>query len=108
MICGGDEVGRTQKGNNNAYCQDSELSWLHWEHEERQRALFDFTRRLIRMRVEYPNLHRRKFNQDRVIRGSVVRDISWLRSEGEEMTDEEWNAGWVKSVGLMLNGKTLR
>jgi isoamylase len=108
MICGGDEVGRTQKGNNNAYCQDSGLSWLHWEHEERQRALFDFTRRLIRMRVEYPNLHRGKFNQDRVIRGSVVRDISWLRSEGEEMTDEEWNAGWVKSVGLMLNGKTLR
>src|SRR5207248_1860473 len=79
----------------------------HSDHDERHRALFDFTRHLIRIRLEHPNLHRRKFNQDRVIRGSVVRDLLWLRTDGEEMTDDEWNAGWVKTLGLMLNGKTL-
>jgi isoamylase len=107
MLCGGDEIGRTQKGNNNAYCQDNEISWFHWDLNEHQQALFDFTRRLIGIRLKHPNLHRRKFNQDRVIRGSVVRDLLWLRTDGEEMMDEEWNAGWVKTLGLMLNGKTL-
>lgn len=107
MICGGDEICRTQNGNNNAYCQDNELSWFHWDLNDRQRALFDFTRQLIEIRLKHPNLHRRKFNQDRMIRGSVVRDLLWLRIDGEEMMDEQWNSGWVKTLGLMLNGKTL-
>ncbi|HEX6466199.1 MAG TPA: glycogen debranching protein GlgX [Terriglobales bacterium] len=107
MICGGDEVCRTQNGNNNAYCQDNEISWMHWECDERQQELFDFVCKLIRIRLKHPNLHRRKFNQDRVIRGSVQHDMLWLRPDGQEMTDEEWNAAWVKSMGLLLNGKTL-
>ncbi len=107
MISGGDEVCRTQRGNNNAYCQDNEISWMNWDLNERQRHIFDFTCKLIRIRLKHPNLHRRKFNQDRVIRGSVAQDMLWIRPDGQEMTDEEWNAGWVKSMGLMLNGKTL-
>jgi glycogen operon protein len=107
MICGGDEIGRTQNGNNNAYCQDNEISWYDWKPDDRKRSLLEFTTRLIRLRLEHPNLHRRKFFQDRVIRGSQVRDLLWFRPDGQEMTDEEWNAGWVRCIGLMLNGETI-
>lgn len=107
MILGGDEIGRTQRGNNNAYCQDNEISWLDWTPEAGKRALFEFTRDLIRLRLEHPNLHRRKFFQDREIRGTVEKDVGWFRPDGEEMTDEEWSAGWVRCIGVRLNGETL-
>ena len=107
MICGGDEIDRDQQGNNNAYCQDNHLTWYHWDLDERRLALLDFTRKLIQVRREHPNLHRRKFYQDRSIRRSDEKDIVWLRPDGEEMTDEEWNAGWVRCLGVMLNGETL-
>jgi isoamylase len=107
MICGGDEFDRYQHGNNNAYCQDNELSWYDWNLDGRRRGLLDFTRKLIRLRCHHPNLHRRKFFQDRSIRHSDVKDIMWVRPDGEEMTDEEWTQGWVRCLGLMLNGETL-
>ncbi len=116
MICGGDEMGRTQKGNNNAYAQDNELSWTGWDLSERGMALCEFTRRLIKLRLDHPNLHRRKFFQDRRIDpdaperevdGAVEHDILWIRPDGQEMTQEEWHAGWIRCIGLLLNGRTL-
>ena len=107
MICGGDEISRTQNGNNNAYCQDNPITWYNWDLDERKLSLLEFTRKLIEIRKEHPNLHRRKFYQDRSIRRSDVKDIMWLRPDGEEMTDEEWWAGWVRCLGVMLNGETL-
>ncbi|MGA2596160.1 MAG: glycogen debranching protein GlgX [Bryobacteraceae bacterium] len=107
MICGGDEISRTQNGNNNAYCQDNPITWYNWDLDERKLSLLEFTRHLIRIRKEHPNLHRRKFYQDRSIRGSEVKDIVWLRPDSQEMTDEEWGAGWVRCLGVMLNGETI-
>jgi glycogen operon protein len=117
MICAGDEISRTQKGNNNAYCQDSEISWLDWNLDERKRTLLEFTASLIALRKAHPNLRRRKFFQDRMISpattaarqvdGLAVRDICWFRPDGQEMTEEEWHAGWVRCLGVRLSGKTL-
>jgi isoamylase len=107
MICGGDEIDRDQRGNNNAYCQDNEVSWFNWDLNERRQSLLSFTKKLIRLRREHANLRRRKFYQDRSIRGSAVKDIMWLRTDGQEMTDEEWNSGWVRCIGVILNGSTL-
>jgi isoamylase len=116
MLCGGDEISRTQKGNNNAYAQDNEISWFDWNIDERKRELLEFTQRLIRIRREHPNLHRRKFFQDRRIdpdapvrevEGVQEQDVLWVRPDGREMAVEEWHAGWVRCIGLMLNGRTL-
>jgi glycogen operon protein len=107
MILMGDEAGRTQNGNNNAYCQDNELTWFDWSLDERKAALLNFTRKLIALRAAHPNLRRRNFYQDRKIRGSDVRDIVWYRPAAEEMTDEEWGLGWVRCLGVMLNGATI-
>jgi len=107
MICGGDEIDRTQHGNNNAYCQDNEISWYDWNLNEQQLSLLKFTKKLVTLRKSHPNLRRRKFYQDRSIRRSEARDILWLRPDGEEMTDDEWTAGWVRCLGVMLNGETL-
>ena len=116
MICGGDELGRTQRGNNNAYAQDNELSWFDWNLNDRQLSLLEFTRRLIRIRASHPNFHRRRFFQDRRIdpdaperevNGGVEQDILWLRPDGKEMTQDEWHAGWIRCFGLWLNGRTL-
>ncbi len=107
MICGGDEIGRTQHGNNNAYCQDNEISWYDWDLTEQQELLLKFTKRLVQLRKCHPNLRRRKFYQDRSIRKSEVRDILWVRPDGQEMTDEEWGAGWVRCLGVILNGETI-
>ncbi len=107
MICGGDEIDRTQKGNNNAYCQDNCLSWFDWKLTDRAESLLRFTRKLIALRRKHPNLRRRKFYQDRAIRGAESKDILWLRPDGEEMTDEEWNSGWVRCIGMLLNGDTI-
>ncbi len=117
MICGGDEIGRGQKGNNNAYAQDNEIAWYDWDLDDRRKNLLDFTRRLIAFRREHPNLHRRKFFQDRKIdpagaerveiAGAQVRDITWVRQDGSEMTEDEWNAGWIRALGMRLSGETL-
>jgi glycogen operon protein len=116
MICGGDEIGRTQSGNNNAYAQDNPLGWTDWNLDERKQSLLEFTARLVETRRDHPNLHRRKFFQDRTIHpgkaerkvdGKRQKDLEWLRPDGGEMTPGEWNAGWVRCIGLMLNGRTL-
>jgi isoamylase len=107
MLSHGDEIGRTQQGNNNAYCQDNEISWLDWNLDARKSSLLDFTRRLIALRREHPNFRRPKFFQDRAIRGAAERDVTWLRPDGEEMTDAEWGEGWVRVVGLCLGSDAL-
>jgi glycogen operon protein len=107
MLSMGDEVGRTQKGNNNAYCQDNEISWTNWDIDETRQKLLDFTSKLIELRKSHPNFRRKKFYQDRTIRKSVVRDIAWFGADGHEMTEDEWNSNWIRSIGLMFNGETL-
>jgi isoamylase len=103
MLLGGDEAGRTQRGNNNAYCQDNEISWYDWEHIDEDLA--DFTRRLIAFRREHPVLRRRRWFQGLPIRGSV--DIGWCKPDGTEMGDEDWDTGLVRSVGVFLNGEAI-
>ncbi|MDH5534426.1 MAG: glycogen debranching protein GlgX [Betaproteobacteria bacterium] len=105
MLLGGDEFGRTQDGNNNGYCQDSEISWFDWENVDRE--LLEFTRHVIRFRKEHPLLRRRRWFQGRPIHGSGVRDIAWFTIGGEEMTDQDWDNGYAKSLGVFLSGKAL-
>jgi isoamylase len=103
MLCGGDELGRTQRGNNNAYCQDNDISWYDWEHADKR--LLGFTRDLIRLRSEHPVFCRRRWFQGRPIHGSGVSDIGWFTPGGTEMSDENWQAGFAKSLGIFLNGE---
>jgi isoamylase len=105
MISHGDEVGRTQRGNNNAYCQDSELTWIDWNLDAEKRALLQFTAKLVRFRLTQPTLRRRRYFQDRSIRG--VRDVAWFTPGGREMTDEAWNADFVRSLGMLLSGSAI-
>ena len=107
MIAHGDEMGRTQHGNNNAYAQDNELSWVHWDLSERDAELLEFTRRVARLRREHPTFRRRKFFRGRQIRGSDVRDIVWLSPDGTEMTDDEWTSGYVRCFGMALGGEAM-
>ena len=107
MLCGGDEYGRTQQGNNNAYCQDNEISWLAWQRQPAQDAQTDFTARLIAFRREHPIFRRPKFFQGREVRGSGVKDLVWLNPGGTEMTDEEWGTHFVKMLGVLLSGDAL-
>ena len=107
MISGGDELGRTQRGNNNAYCQDNDISWTDWTMTPERREFLDFTRRLIRLWKTNPVLRRRKFFQGRRIRGAGVLDITWMDPTGAEMTDELWNAPDVHALGVRLNGDAI-
>jgi glycogen operon protein len=107
MLLGGDEIGRTQQGNNNAYCQDNELSWINWTPSRSTRAQLEFTRRLIRLRLAHPVFHRRRFFQGRRIEGSEVKDLSWFRPDGKEMTPEEWTNGLTRCLGLRLAGDAI-
>jgi glycogen operon protein len=107
MLVAGDEMGRTQRGNNNAYCQDNEISWLHWPPREAGRRLMDFTRRLVRLKRANPVFHRRTFFQGRRIQGSAVKDLAWFRPDGHEMTDEEWSNSHGRCLGLRLSGDAI-
>ncbi len=107
MICGGDERGRTQRGNNNAYCQDNEVSWFDWKLDRSDHALLAFTQQLIALRQAHPVFRRRRFFHGRHIRGAEVKDLSWFRPDGKEMTDEDWNKGYVRCLGLRLSGDAL-
>lgn len=104
MICGGDELGHTQKGNNNAYCQDNELTWLNWELTDDQKQFLEFVRKAAKIWESQPVFQRRKFFQGRKLRGSDVKDISFFEPTGKEMSDEAWNAGFVKCLGVRLAG----
>jgi glycogen operon protein len=107
MISGGDEIGRTQHGNNNAYCQDTEISWTHWNLTAAQKDFLEFTRRVIRIWKDHPVMRRRKFFQGRRIRGADVLDIAWLDPSGREMTDETWSSPDVRCLGVRLNGDAI-
>jgi glycogen operon protein len=107
MLCAGDECGRTQHGNNNAYCQDNAISWMPWELTQEGEALLAFTRRLIEIRKNFPVLHRRKFFQGQSIHGVGVADIRWIAPSGRDMTDEDWTACFVRCLGMLLNGEVM-
>lgn len=107
MLCGGDEYGRTQMGNNNAYCQDNEISWFRWDRTMEQGMLTEFASRLVALRREHPIFRRPKFFHGRKVRGADVKDIMWLNPEGQEMGDEEWNTHFVKTLGVLLSGDSL-
>jgi glycogen operon protein len=107
MLLAGDEIGRTQAGNNNAYCQDNETSWVDWGLDEDAQALAAFVSRLVHLRRAHPVFHRKRFFQGRAIRGGGVRDIVWLRRDGTEMSEEEWNSHHARSLGIYLAGDAL-
>jgi glycogen operon protein len=104
MILSGDEMSHSQKGNNNAYCQDNEITWLNWNLDERQRKFRDFVHQCCQIWREQPVFQRRKFFSGRSIRGSDIKDISFFEPSGQEMTDAAWDAGFVKCLGVRLAG----
>ncbi len=106
MLLAGDEFGRTQGGNNNAFCQDNETSWVDWELAQTNSELLAFTRRLVELRRRHPVLRRRRWFEGVPLHGAGVADIGWFTPSGEEMGDEEWGQGFVKSVAVFLNGET--
>lgn len=103
MLVAGDEMSRTQKGNNNAYCQDNEISWVNWKKADHE--LREFTRKLIAFRTAHPSFCRRRWFQGQPIKGLGVEDINWFLPEGTEMTEEHWNTHFAKSLAIYLNGK---
>jgi isoamylase len=105
MLLGGDELGRSQQGNNNAYCQDNPLSWYDWEHIDE--SFLAFCQSLIQFRKEHPVFHRRGWFQGRPIHGSDVKDIAWFTMQGEHMSEEHWGQGFAKTLGVFLNGGTI-
>jgi isoamylase len=107
MLLAGDDIGHTQNGNNNAYCQDNEISWLDWDPAHVDTELLAFVQRMIALRKDHPVFRRRNFFQGRKIRGADVKDIVWLRPDGQEMTDEEWNQDFARSLGITLSGQAV-
>jgi glycogen operon protein len=121
MLLGGDEMSRTQHGNNNAYCQDTEISWVHWPPSEDEaipqgyqgdQELLDFVRRLLRLRADHPVFRRRRFFSGQAVRGKSggqdqPGDIVWFTPAGEEMTDDDWAVGFAKSLTVFLNGDAI-
>jgi isoamylase len=105
MIAHGDELGRTQQGNNNAYCQDNEITWVSWDLDERQRRLLDFVRRVFAIRQENPVLRRRTFFRGQVIDHRGVKDLTWLRADGEELTEQDWKDAAAHSLGMLIDGQ---
>ena len=104
MLLAGDEMSHSQNGNNNAYCQDNEITWLDWKLSDRQKKLLEFTQKMIAIFHAQPALRRRRFFHGQAIQGSRAGDISWLDPTGEQMSDEAWNAPFVRSLGVQLRG----
>jgi glycogen operon protein len=108
MVLGGDEMGRTQRGNNNGYCQDNEISWLDWSLADENWTLLEFTARLSKLRREHPVFKRRRFFAGTPVRGSGgLADIVWFTPGGDEMSDEDWESGFAKSMAVFLNGNAI-
>ena len=105
MIAHGDELARTQQGNNNVYCQDNELSWIDWNDARDHDVLTEFTARVAALRAAHPVFRRKRFFQGRPIHGSSVNDIAWLRPDGKHMTDDDWTSGHARTVAIYLNGQ---
>ena len=102
MLVTGDELGRTQRGNNNAYCQDNEVSWVDWSDVDED--LLAFTRSVINLRQAHPVFHRRHWFQGRPIHGVGIEGCAWFQPSGEEMSDQDWEAGYARSLGVFING----
>jgi glycogen operon protein len=111
MLVAGDEMGRTQRGNNNAYCQDNELSWIDWDLGAQELQLLDFTAALIRLRNAHPLFRRRRYFRGRAVHdpqaSMPMTDISWRKPDGTEMTDEEWNQSHSRSLAVLISGRGL-
>ncbi|WP_163778160.1 glycogen debranching protein GlgX [Myxococcus vastator] len=107
MLVAGDEMGRTQQGNNNAYCQDNALSWVDWELNDTQRALLDFTCALTKLRREQPVLHKRRFFRGAHMWDSELKDLAWFRPDGKEMRKDDWEKPYVRSLGFLLGGDAI-
>jgi isoamylase len=107
MLQGGDEFGRTQGGNNNTYCQDTEISWINWDLDDEGRDLLAFTRRLIALFKKHPVFRRRSFFKGRKLAGKDVTDIHWIKPDGTQMTEEEWEHSFAKSIGVLLAGNAI-
>jgi isoamylase len=105
MICGGDEIGRTQRGNNNAYCQDNEISWFDWQSTDDE--LSAFVSRMIHFRHDHAVFQRRRWFVGRALRGAEGGDIGWFKPDGELMSEDDWRSGFARSVGVFLNGKAI-
>ncbi|MEO8506643.1 MAG: glycogen debranching protein GlgX [Betaproteobacteria bacterium] len=107
MLLAGDEIGRTQQGSNNAYCQDNTISWVDWDLDESRTRLLAFTRRMLRVRREHPVFRRKHFFHGNALQGSAVSDIAWLKPDGTEMTTDEWNHDFARGLGVYLAGSAL-
>ncbi len=107
MLLGGDELSRTQQGNNNGYCQDNEISWFDWELDDRKKEFLDFTKKVIHFMHDHAAFRRRKFLKGEKINESETKDIQWLRPDGNEITEEEWQAPDTKTLGFILSGDAL-
>ncbi len=107
MICGGDEIGRTQRGNNNAYCQDNETNWYDWELDERRSKLLAFVQKAIHLRRTHPLLESGAFASGETLSGHTTRDADWFRHDGARMTDDDWNNSGTSSLALFLSGAAL-
>jgi len=104
MLSHGDEIARTQRGNNNAYCQDNEVTWVDWNLDARRRALLDFARRMFAIRAENPVLRRRTFFHGQVIEHPGLKDLTWLRADGHELTQADWQDASSHALGMLING----
>ena len=104
MISHGDEIARTQRGNNNAYCQDNELTWVNWDLDDRGRRLLEFTRRVFAIRAQNPVLRRRTFFRGEVVEHRGLKDLTWLRADGRELSQEEWQSPQARALGMLING----
>ncbi len=107
MLLAGDEVGRTQLGNNNAYCQDNPLSWVNWNLDTEDQHFLEFVRRMIKLRHDHPIFRRRKFFEGRPIHGDAVKDIAWHNPNGSEMSEVEWNQHFARSLCVYLSGRAI-
>jgi glycogen operon protein len=105
MILGGDEVGRTQQGNNNGYAQDNEISWYDWSNVDRE--MLEFTRQIVQFRREHHSFRRRRFFQGRQLRGAATEDLGWFTPTGDEMSEEQWSEAYAHAITLFMSGREI-
>lgn len=105
MICGGDELGRSQQGNNNVYCQDNDLAWYSWRLDEEDARFLKFARRLVKLRRQHPNFRRHRYTEIEPLEATAPGGLEWIRMDGQRMEEEDWQHFWVKSLALYLNGQ---
>jgi glycogen operon protein len=106
MLLAGDELGQTQNGNNNAYCQDNELSWIDWDLTDEERTFHEFVAQMVAFRRRHPVFSRRRFLKDRTL-SDGVKEVAWLRPDGDEMTDAEWSTGFNRCFGVYMAGTVI-